>query len=86
MQKFSQEREKAKGFVSNEQKGEKAFNPKNSEQKVVQTASLVKSSKEVQTGPNPKQHHKLKKSGKEHVRKNFVRKMLPQFSKQTGCN
>ena len=86
MQKFPQEREKAKGFVSNEQKGEKAFNPKNSEQKVVQTASLVKSSKEVQTGPNSKQHHKLKKSGKEHVRKNFVRKMLPQFSKQTGCN
>ena len=77
MQKFSQEREKAKGFVSNEQKGEKTFNPKNSEQKVVQTASLVKSSKEVQTGPNSKQHQKLKKSGKEHVRKNLVRKRLP---------
>ena len=77
MQKFSQEREKAKGFVSNEQKGEKTFNPKNSEQKVVQTASLVKSSKVVQTGPNSKQHQKLKKSGKEHVRKNFGRKRLP---------
>ena len=38
---FPKEREKAKGFVSNEQKRGKTFNPKNSKHKVVQTASLV---------------------------------------------